>query len=158
MTVYHKSCECGANFSTLSPKRRDCGPRCRRRRHQAERRQRQEVRPHTEIEWRDKLQAFNFSCAYCGDSILQNTTKDHDVPLSKGGDDSIGNILPCCWPCNQAKGQMTGEEFRRFRGISEVLNRPLLFKEALSVGIHRLAAKKDMQLAMGLKPLKVRRA
>lgn len=41
-------------------------------------------------------------CAYCG-VIPKLLTIDHRVPLSRGGDNSIDNILPSCARCNTRK-------------------------------------------------------
>lgn len=49
-------------------------------------------------------------CAYCRQPAL--LTKDHRVPLSRGGRHIIENILPACRPCNSRKFNRTEEEFR----------------------------------------------
>lgn len=38
-------------------------------------------------------------------------TKDHIVPVSKGGNNSSYNIVYCCFDCNHLKGDLTLEEF-----------------------------------------------
>jgi 5-methylcytosine-specific restriction endonuclease McrA len=40
-------------------------------------------------------------CAYCGN--LKNLTIDHVIPLSKGGLNTISNVLPACLSCNASK-------------------------------------------------------
>ena len=53
-------------------------------------------------QWNDCKQAFDNKCAYCGkEKIL---TQDHFVPLSKDGEYTINNIVPCCKSCNSSKG------------------------------------------------------
>ncbi|QZT61298.1 HNH endonuclease [Mycolicibacterium austroafricanum] len=42
---------------------------------------------------------------------LKPLTKDHMVPLSRGGSDSIDNIVGACVECNTRKHMMTAEEF-----------------------------------------------
>lgn len=39
-------------------------------------------------------------------------TVDHIVPLSKGGDWRLSNLLPSCDRCNNAKGNMDIEQYR----------------------------------------------
>jgi 5-methylcytosine-specific restriction endonuclease McrA len=63
---------------------------------------------HTAAEWRDKLAAFNGRCAYCGGA---GDTKDHVVPLTRGGTNYIDNIVPACRSCNSSKGRKTLEEW-----------------------------------------------
>lgn len=48
-------------------------------------------------------------CAYCGRDASQ---VDHIIPRSKGGDDSLSNLCPCCARCNVEKGARTPEEWR----------------------------------------------
>jgi hypothetical protein len=53
-------------------------------------------------------------CAYCWvqfDEEYTTRTKDHVVPTSKGGLNSPENKLPCCWNCNQWKGDKLLEEW-----------------------------------------------
>lgn len=45
---------------------------------------------------------FNDQCAYCEKS--GKLTLDHFVPVSKGGPDCLGNLVPACLSCNSAKG------------------------------------------------------
>ncbi len=62
---------------------------------------------HTEQEWVEKLTNTPY-CCYCGKMA---ETKDHVVPLSKGGTDFIDNIVPACRSCNCAKGASSVTEF-----------------------------------------------
>lgn len=62
-------------------------------------------------QWRDLCERFNNRCAYCGvhEEVLQilynqKLTRDHVIPLSKGGEHSIENIVPACHECNDKKG------------------------------------------------------
>lgn len=57
----------------------------------------------TEKEWRFALMYFGNRCCYCGKKLGVKATKDHVVPLAKGGEFWRGNILPCCQSCNSSK-------------------------------------------------------
>lgn len=52
---------------------------------------------------------FGNRCAYCGSA--SKTTIDHFIPLSKGGSDCIGNILPACKSCNSSKHNNLASEW-----------------------------------------------
>ena len=64
---------------------------------------------HTLTEWRDKCEAFGNMCAYCGES--KPLSRDHDIPLSRGGTDDIANIIPACRLCNSKKRHRTSVEY-----------------------------------------------
>lgn len=49
-------------------------------------------------------------CIYCGATDLP-LTLDHVVPRSRGGPDTIDNLVPACLPCNCAKGARTPSEW-----------------------------------------------
>lgn len=52
-------------------------------------------------------------CFYCGKSVsLESATKDHRVPISKGGSNEMSNLVMACPRCNIAKGSKSEEEFR----------------------------------------------
>lgn len=55
----------------------------------------------TETEWMLAKAYFNHSCAYCGSG--GKLTKDHYIPLNKGGFLSAENVLPACGSCNSSK-------------------------------------------------------
>lgn len=63
-------------------------------------------------DWIRLLRRFDYRCAYCGERT-EKLTRDHVVPLSRGGTHSIGNILPACWPCNSSKRASTLTEWKR---------------------------------------------
>lgn len=56
---------------------------------------------HTLEEWDALKDSYGNVCAYCGKS--KKLTKDHIIPLSKGGTDYIENIQPLCRNCNSKK-------------------------------------------------------
>ncbi len=49
-------------------------------------------------------------CAYC--MVNEANSIDHIVPLSKGGSNFIGNILPVCGYCNSSKSSKTLYEWK----------------------------------------------
>jgi hypothetical protein len=55
---------------------------------------------HSEEEWLLVLEEFEGKCAYCGEDA---DTRDHVIPLTKGGSDFIENIVPACRSCNSSK-------------------------------------------------------
>lgn len=52
-------------------------------------------------------------CAYCGRHFaLDELTREHIRPSSRGGDDTWMNVITACRPCNGRKGSRTPEEAR----------------------------------------------
>lgn len=68
-------------------------------------RKRQAPGTHTIAEWRRLCTWFGQVCLCCGAS--GPLTKDHVVPLSRGGSDYIANLQPLCRSCNSSKLQRT---------------------------------------------------
>lgn len=59
---------------------------------------------HTEKEWQDLKAFYNFKCLQCGKQEPEiKLTRDHVIPLTEGGSDSINNIQPLCARCNSKK-------------------------------------------------------
>jgi cytidyltransferase-like protein len=69
---------------------------------------------HSDTEWEELKNSFGFRCAECGiseDELLirwegtqfTKLTRDHILPISKGGTDFIQNIRPLCISCNSSK-------------------------------------------------------
>jgi 5-methylcytosine-specific restriction endonuclease McrA len=52
-----------------------------------------------------------YSCQYCGSTLpAGELTMDHVVPRSRGGGSSWENLVACCIPCNNLKGNRTPGE------------------------------------------------
>ncbi len=59
---------------------------------------------HSQEEWENLKVQYNWSCPSCKRSEPSiKLTRDHVIPLSKGGLDSIENIQPLCSSCNSRK-------------------------------------------------------
>lgn len=67
----------------------------------------------SESDLQKMLNRFDGRCAYCGEK--GEMTMDHVVPLSRGGSNSIGNILPACKRCNSSKSARFISEWRFIR-------------------------------------------
>lgn len=81
---------------------------------------------HTHEQWQELLNRFEGICAYCESE--KATTKDHVVPLSRGGSDEIDNILPACRSCNCRKHTRSLEEWlviRDYRGTYQFDHVPI---------------------------------
>ena len=63
----------------------------------------------TAEEFKLLCEAFENRCFYCKQELP--LTPDHAVPLSRGGSNSIENIIPACMSCNNRKKAKTLEEF-----------------------------------------------
>jgi len=56
------------------------------------------------------FQRDRYLCCYCGSQKRPELlTRDHIVPLSRGGADTWKNVVTACKPCNQKKGAKTPE-------------------------------------------------
>lgn len=59
---------------------------------------------HTEEEWQELKTFYNFMCLRCGAQEPDiKLTRDHVIPLTQGGSDSIDNVQPLCARCNSKK-------------------------------------------------------
>jgi 5-methylcytosine-specific restriction endonuclease McrA len=56
---------------------------------------------HSKAQWLALCDLYNNQCVACGAAAA--LTRDHVIPLSKGGTNDIGNIQPLCQPCNNKK-------------------------------------------------------
>jgi 5-methylcytosine-specific restriction endonuclease McrA len=66
---------------------------------------------HSSESWRQLRELFGNVCVCCGKE--KKLTRDHVIPLSRGGSDSITNIQPLCMDCNKSK--FTGNKDYRTR-------------------------------------------
>ena len=54
------------------------------------------------------LKRDNYQCRYCGVTVtMENANLDHVVPFKYDGPTLVRNLVACCQPCNNAKGNQT---------------------------------------------------
>jgi 5-methylcytosine-specific restriction endonuclease McrA len=99
-----------------------CSRYCQRKSHKATRRA-VELGAAGTYTWAEVMRLYlKFGgCAYCGGS--EDIQPDHVVPLSRGGSNSITNVVPACGPCNSDKGSKSLAEWyasRQTRGLAAV--------------------------------------
>ncbi len=63
---------------------------------------------YTEQEWEAKLIEFGGACAHC--ETQEDIQRDHIIPLSRGGVNTIDNLQPLCGHCNASKGNRLEQE------------------------------------------------
>lgn len=123
-----RACDwCGEKYQPLRENARFCSRRCHKAKYRVNRRGRE----HAAIgsyNWTDvvKLWAlFDKSCAYCRKPLaLTDVQAEHVVPISRGGANNIGNLLPSCMPCNADKRDLSLSQWaqhRQQRGLDEVV-------------------------------------
>lgn len=100
---------CGQNFTTysyISNQASYCSDWCRSKAGKARRRAR-EAGASGSYTWAEvvhKWRTINKCCAYCDQPTPLDTLEpDHVEPLSKGGSNSIANVVPSCGRCNGDK-------------------------------------------------------
>jgi 5-methylcytosine-specific restriction endonuclease McrA len=64
---------------------------------------------HTLKEWEDLCESVGGVCVCCGEK--KGLTRDHIVPLTKGGTNYISNIQPLCISCNSKKGNRSSANY-----------------------------------------------
>ena len=64
----------------------------------------------TPEQWAEICALFGGKCAYCD---KPSTGVDHIIPLSRGGLDEPGNVVPCCRYCNSSKGPRLLSEWHK---------------------------------------------
>lgn len=108
---------CGEGFTnTFTTIAVHCSPRCSRKAGKLRRRVR-EAGSYGDWRWSDFMRVarrFDYCCAYCGEKP-ERLDPDHVVPLSKGGPNIIGNLLPTCAQCNAEKNARTPAEWETWR-------------------------------------------
>lgn len=78
---------------------------------------RKEVEPgHDFKDWINLLKQYDNKCFYCGDKMTKKLgrkqrTRDHILPISKGGTDTLDNIVPACRSCNSSKRDLNFWDF-----------------------------------------------
>ena len=66
---------------------------------------------YTAEEWAKKLSEYAGTCHWCKQPISDGVVTDHLIPVSRGGRNTIDNIVPSCHSCNQSKHAALPDEF-----------------------------------------------
>ena len=89
-------------------------------------------------QWNAIKKSFNNSCAYCGKE--KPLVQEHLIPLSKGGEYTINNIIPSCQPCNSKKSSKDFFEwYPKFEHYSKQREAKILKYLGYNKGIQQLS-------------------
>lgn len=119
---------CGQIFM-VSPTNRHrvfCSTRCNYKAKRVRRRGREHALSYGTWTWADFMhiaRRFGFRCAYCGCTPTGALDPDHVVPLSKGGPNTISNLLPACRSCNGDKRDLLLDEWEADRSLRSKASR-----------------------------------
>lgn len=123
LQTWQRQCAwCGEAFVTRRGYQIHCTKRCSHKAGKARRRAREAGAGGT-YTWAEVIGLFlmfDRRCAYCEQPIVGQPDPDHVVALSRGGSNSLTNILPCCQLCNSDKRDLTLSEWaedRTRRGV-----------------------------------------
>lgn len=109
---------CDTEFMPTSRQVIRCSSACKRRQLRANRRAREVGAPGT-YTWAEVMKVFiqlGRTCAYCRQPVASGRLEpDHVVPLSRGGSNSITNVLPSCRDCNADKRDLMLDEWAEDR-------------------------------------------
>ena len=77
----------------------------------------------------------NDRCCYCNRPFdkKNKATKEHILPKSKGGDNTLKNLMPCCFECNNIRSDLT---YKEFKAVIRMLKR--LMKKSVTYTIEDL--------------------
>lgn len=116
---------CGRDMVQRRESHLYCSEYCTARMHKARRKSRERGTPeHLTWTWGAFMRMaakFSWCCAYCGNKP-DRLDPDHVVPLSRGGANTLTNLLPTCLPCNSDKRDLLLDEWaldRARRGLPE---------------------------------------
>ena len=87
----------------------------RRARYKLERRARIENNGVYLILDKELAKLYSSPCFYCDAS--ERIEADHIIPISKGGQHSVGNLIPACRSCNAEKGQKYLMEYLMYKRL-----------------------------------------
>lgn len=105
---------CGVLFCRRDKRAVYCSKRCGRRASACRRRGR-EAQDFGFWTWSDFMhiaRRFDYRCAYCDIKPTEALQPDHVVPVSKGGANTIANLLPACGPCNSDKRDLLLDDWQ----------------------------------------------
>lgn len=114
---------CGESFTATTKTKVLCSESCKRRAKHMRRRGRESIAGGT-YTWAEVMRlflAFGKCCAYCEQPVVGQPEPDHVIPISRGGSNSITNILPACSLCNADKRDLLLSEWnddRKRRGLT----------------------------------------
>jgi hypothetical protein len=109
--------DCEAEYISPSPDALYCSARCKARAKKRRRIAKQHAAPGT-FTWAEVMHLFllfDKRCAYCRQPVEGQPDPDHVLALSRGGSNSLANILPSCHLCNSDKSNLTLVEWAERR-------------------------------------------
>jgi len=65
------------------------------------------------IATKELIKIYQSECTYCFSK--NDIEADHVIPIARGGQHSIGNLVPACRKCNASKGAKTITEWKKWK-------------------------------------------